>query len=268
MPPISQTETFVFQPGGTNRRLGEGLPIYTNFALLWADVQASTAVEREILVDDTFTAVPAIPTGTYNMSGIRIRGRYSLRATQEGFVFLSLPAGTTLQEPSYMENLLINHPVGAGISITFTSGGDTFVLLKRCFFVTTVGETLMSISGGTTVRMYLTEASQLGAGQNVINMTAADTLSLKAYGRSSVTDDVITGPVGATLTNITIEAGSYMNQTQTNFLGTGTLTDNSAGLVAYEAGVPGDWATTTPNDLASAVDRLASAYFALHGQVP
>lgn len=267
MPARAQADIFVYQPGGTNRRASEGVAIYTDFAVLWADVQASTAIEREILIDDTFTAVPAIPTGSYNLSGIRLRGRQSLRPSQEGFVFLSLPSGTTLQEATYMENFLVNHPAAAGISITYSSGSETNVIYRKCFFYTVASETLISISGGTTVLMNLHERSQLGAGQNVINMTAADTLSLRAFGRSSVADDVVTGPVGATLANISIEAGSYMNQTQSNFSGTGTLEDNSAGLVAYTASVPGDWAVSPPNDVASAIDRIASLVASIHGTI-
>jgi len=100
----------------------------------------------------------------------------------------------------------------------------------------------------------------------MITMTAADTLSIEAFQRSVVNDDLITGPGGATIADTAIEAGSIINPVQVNFAGSGSLTENSALRVKYIAGTPGDWAGS-PTELASAIDRLAAAFTAIHGPV-
>lgn len=259
-------DTFVFQPGGTNRRISEGIPIYTNFTHLWGEVLASTASQKTVILDDTASATISIPAGTYDFTGVQLVGRWSLRTTQKGYVLLSLPAGVTLDNLQVVEGIgILSHPAGGGV-FRYNSATDFTVQYRRCYFTAAADTTLISLSGGTTLRLLL-ERTQFGNGFNMITMTASDILSIEAYQRSIVNDDLITGPVGATLADTAIEAGSSINTAQTNFAGSGTLIDNSAIRVKYIAGTPGNWATSAPTDLANAVDRLASAFNALHGPV-
>lgn len=259
MPPVPTVDKFVFQPGGTNRRLSEGAAIYTNFATLYADFTASTAVRKEILLDDAFSATVTIPAGSYNLNGGKLVGRYSTRTMQEGQVMVSFPSGVTITNMAEVENIAVNHPAGVGTPIVYGSGTTVAPVIRRCLFTCPTGNPLISITNGTTCNFHVLDRSFIGQGQVVFTMAANTSIGFRLGGNSIINDDVILGDATTTCTGVNADAGSKINQAQSNFAGTGSFADNAASDVMYVATSSANWNGTPPNTVADALDRIASA---------
>lgn len=258
---------FVFRPGGANLRGSEGIPVYDDFAELWADVTASSAPTKTVVLDDSDSATVTIPIGTYNFAGVRLVGRVSLRLAQEGFVFTSLASGVVIEDCQWIEGIaIINAPVGSGY-FNYDAGGDFAIHIRRSFITAAASTPLINISGGTTLKMILDEGSQIGGSDsNVIYFTATDTLVPRLRGSSNIQDDVLNAPVGATVADLSLEPGCNFNTAQPDFLGTGVLSSDTSISVRYEPTTPAHWGTP-PTTVKEALDTIASKINSLHGPV-
>jgi hypothetical protein len=255
---------FIFQPGGTNRRLSEGVPIYTDWARLYADLSASTAPSKVVLVDDTFTAVPTIPAGIYDFTGTRLQGRWSLRALlgteRLGLVELNFITGARIDNCPIIEGIYL--PLPNSIATPFRWNTDGAVWLIRAFVYSVSGSNpLMEVVGGSDVYFHLTEESILGGfSTTVMELFGSSTVKFRAINNSSLSDDALKGAVTETVGGFRADIGSNMNLTQPLFLGTipSSSNDQSASSLKYTPTTTGDWSGADPTTVQQALDRIAS----------
>jgi len=306
MPSNPAQDTFIFQPGGVNRRFSEGVPVYTVWAELMADLAASTSPKKTILIDDTITSPIPIPVGTWDLTGVKLtNGRHSAQTGSQTFSLLSIASGAVLTGLTYMEGMAVILSTSIGTPISYTT--DTNVVLRDCIFaISGTGVPFWSVSGGATVNFTLDHTAINGStsAAGAITVSGSSTVVIKCRNDSQLVDDTIYGTGSDTLADLSNDAGSSMSEIQTGFLGSigavapgalkvrvddtgfsaisgtnvqSTLAsiDTAVGFAltasgtGYSPGTPGDWTGSPPADVGSALDRIAAAVAGLlAGTIP
>lgn len=258
MPLNPLNDVFVFQPGSTGpTRFDAGTQVYTDWAELYAELTASTAFQKTVVIDDTYVNQPTIPAGTYDFAGVRLVGRWSIRDAQQGLTFLVLSNGVVIEDCPWIENIYIN--LSAGVDdgfFNYDSGTDITLETRRAFLLCGSGSTpLINVSNTTTFRLIMERSRIGGSNGNVIYLTAADTLVPGLRNASEIFEDSLNAPVGATIADVDIAPGSKIDPTQTQWAGTLPAFD-SASDVVYDPSTPGNW-SATPSDVGTALNALA-----------
>jgi len=253
-------DVFVFQPGSTGpTRFDAGTQVYTDWADLYAELTASTAFQKTVVIDDTYTATPTIPAGTYDFAGVRLVGRWSIRNAQQGLTFLVLSNGVVIEDCPWIENIYINLTAGVDDGFfNYDSGTDITLETRRAVLLCGSGSTpLINVSNTTTFRLIMGGSRIGGSSNNAIYLTAADTLVPTLRGASQIFQDTLNAPVGVTIADVDIAPGSKIDPTQTQWAGTLPAFD-SASHVVYDPSTPRDW-SVAPSDVGAALDDLAAA---------
>ena len=257
MPLNPLNDVFVFQPGSTGpTRFDAGTQVYTDWADLYAELTASTAFQKTVVIDDTYV-FPSIPAGTYDFAGVRLVGRWSTRSNAEGYVFLTLSSGVVIEDCPWVENFRIGNSLGSGY-FNYDSGTNFGLEIRRSLLDSNGGSApLINVSNTTTLQLYVDRSTIGGNLQNCVYLTATDTLEPTLRGASLIDQNALNAPTGATLSNQDIAPGSKIDPTQAQWVDPLPAFD-SASHVVYDPSTPGDW-SVAPSDVGAALDDLAAA---------
>lgn len=265
---------FIFRPGGV-----AGDNVYTNFALLYADL-AATPGQKELVFDNSASGNPiTIPSGSYDFT--------STRWTSKLFAFAGFDPVSpqiTLTNPTQITNLREID----GLRVTWTSavgtpplrynsGGNEFLYLRNAFINVSFGMVplvLVADGGGPSpTNLYIVTQSSVrlgGANAEWLGITGTSQVTAILASNSSFADDSVVGAVGTQLT-VTSDTTSNANSAQPNMLGTANfnLSDDASQLGYTANGSGGSWGGVgIPPSVEDALDRLANFVAGIHGVIP
>ena len=97
---VGVSSDFIFQPGGTAVD-----NVYDNFAVLYADLTASSVPKKRVILDDSVTSPVNLPAGTFNLAGVTLtNGKVS---DQGGaYTHISWNPAAVIQNVARIENLM------------------------------------------------------------------------------------------------------------------------------------------------------------------
>lgn len=247
----------IYRPGAT-----AGGAVYTSMSTLY---QAALAIpgHKLVWVDDSLAAA-SMPAATYNWSnvsfwGTKSPGVYATLTIEDGVVWSSPPV--------LLDQIVINAQNRATVC-TISSGSNIMTLGQYAQLVVDNDNqaAFFAVNGGTLF-LVCREVTLLGSGTGKIATIAGGNLAIYALAQSSIAQDSFTGASG-TLT-IYKEPSAVYEETQTGL----TITPDvvlvaTAEALAYTPANGAHWANPDPTDVAGAIDRIASAVYALRGNSP
>jgi len=256
---------FIFLPGGTAPYPSKN--VYTDFALLYADLNASTAPKKRIILDDTHTSPIPFPAGTFNLAGVtltnrRVSDQGNLARTHIHDVTTGWNAGTVFQNVARIEGLqALVTAAGAGTPFTFTT--DSVVYMENCWWaqIAATGDPFFSVSGGSTVTFHCTDTKVGDNTGAVVSGSGTDTISFTLRGTSSIGPDSLKGAAGDAVAGVDLSPGSSFDATQTHWSGVVLPAMVSpAGNVDFD---PTGMTTAVGTDVQTAIEELDVAVTAI-----
>lgn len=204
--------TFVYRPGGP-----AGDNIYNDFALLTTAVQAQ-AGPKWIEVDDTFVAIPLIPSGTFDLNGSVLQGRPLLQQTTlRGSVGSRLENVGGVQQNLQLQN---NDPAAALVQLNAL---EFFDVRDGASLASLVASPVVEWSGAGAVVLRLQGArlQDLGLGPAFgVTGGAGNSAVLESYDGSVVDDDTLEIAVGSIVSVRVRDFGSDLSRTHALNVGT------------------------------------------------
>jgi len=258
MPPANPVPgTFIFRPGATATRFDAGVPVYTDFLQLYADLQA-TEGRKVIIFDDSISSPCTIPvlSGSYIFGDTKWSGGDFSVGDNNGVVVTFAAGALVATPPVAFEGLEISLPVG--VATPFVYGSNSKIPMVNCRFSTiAAGQPMFSITGTQTVFYLHNTRFAPGGGVVVAAVTGSITVSLDVTGDTLVSSGSISAPVGSIFVQ-SFQDTSAVIGTQAGVLGTSITTLNTdAALLKYVPGTPGDW-PVVPGSVDAALDSLAA----------
>lgn len=192
--PVSNV--FVFRPGAASgTRADAGVPVYTDFSQLYAEMSAVAAGQQvELLFDMTGAASCDIPAGTYDMTNVRWRGWGGWGPDdRDARAIVHLLSGVTISNLSWLENINLNSNASTN-PITISAGRMFF---RHCLISVIGGQgPIFQVTGTTSTNLYL-ERTTFGAGSPILTMASTGTLRLVVRDEGcSIHTDPVAGTVG------------------------------------------------------------------------
>jgi hypothetical protein len=249
---------FVFRPGGV--AAGN---VYTNFALLYADLAAAPGL-KELVFDDSIVTPITIPAGAYDFTATKwssggINTPQFIGAGNHS-TLIYFTAGTVITNLYQIEGLTLFNTLPATSPLQYMGGGTVALYVEQSFLITAPAcAPLMQVSGGTTLYLWMSNRTQVGgANREVIELVGADNLWIELISDSQIADDALKGGVAAAVTKISLDSSCGFNTAQPLFLGAvaGFSEIDEANLVSLD---PLGMTIVTATEVQTAIAQLDAA---------
>lgn len=243
-PLVAGAISFVYRPGGV--AVGN---IYSNFATLYTAFNAVSGL-RIIVFDDSL-APCAIPVGTYSFAGADALG-YS-DAVSAAVTF----SGATVITSFFARSYKVAFANDTTNALVTTAAGAHILMMQACS-VTSTGALPFFLTTAGTLSLLLHESTIATGASAAVRTTGAGITSLAARDSSAIQTNSISDDAAGT-TNVGYDSTSVVSQTQVVATTPPTYTRLAdASRVAYTPTTAANWPTPTPDDVAEALDDIAT----------
>jgi hypothetical protein len=246
----------IFQPGGT-----EGGSTYTSMQALYLACLAIPG-RKNVRVDDSLAAA-IMPAATYNWTNVSFFGAKSPGV----YATLTVADGTVWSAPPLMFDQIVLSLETESTLCTISSGLNIITFGQYAQFVVenASAAAAFDVTGGSLF-LVCREVTLLGGGAGYVARLSGGNVIVYALAQSSVAADSFKGNSGT----ITIykEPSAVYEETQTGLtVVPDVVLVGTSDAVAYTPANGAQWANPDPTNVADAIDRLASAVYALRGNV-
>jgi hypothetical protein len=224
-------ETFVFRPAG----VAEG-NVYTDFALLYADLSAASG-HKILVLDDTGGPSVAIPDGVYDLTNTEVtNGKVSSEDLLENRTRVTWGTLTELRDASRWENLtFFATGAGGGSPIVYTKNLSVAMVGSRFYGVLSSDPIVKSVPAAATVDLlWEMDDSFLGyypggtggpavalPSEPVLELAGGgDTIAFKLKGASIIAWNALVSGAADTVDYFLVDPGSYVDPSHPSFAGT------------------------------------------------
>jgi hypothetical protein len=202
--------SFVYQPGGT-----AGANVYTDWATLYAALDATEGI-REILFDDSFTSPAVIPAGAYDMTGVVWRGFPAIASGT--FASVSMADGSTFTGLRWIQGPMILTGNNAATAHVSDFGASDVLRVENFAYLYQVGAAPMFEVSANFVSIVLDDSGLFNLGP-VLTVVGSQTLTTFIGENSNVGANTMTGPAGATWSQLYSSVYGRVSQPQGNWSG-------------------------------------------------
>lgn len=233
----------------------------------WSDLMTAFAQTEGIVtiqIDDSIISPAVIPSGNWDLE---TRGVISGNITPNNTpIQVQFADGAVLLNSSRFYLNLDLHSVSATPVITITN--NQVILMERGARMYADGAApFIDFPAGVSALILLVLTSEfVTSAREVVRVGAGAVCQFAVLDFSGFQANTIEGDATAILFVIIIDPAAQISNIQPNFLGTFiTALIASSALVGYSPANPADWVGPQPDNVASAIDRLAAAVAGLLG---
>lgn len=233
----------------------------------WSDLMTAFAQTEGIVtiqIDDSIISPAVIPAGNWDLeSRAVISGNLTIDNTAIQVQFAD--GAVLLQANHFLLNLDLRSVSSTPI---ITATNNQVMLLERGSRIFSDGTApFIDVPAGVSCLALLVLSSAFETGsRECIRIGAGAVFQVAILDFSGFSNNVMEGVAAAILFLIIIDSAAQISNIQPNFLGTFlTALIASSALVGYSPANPADWVGPQPDNVASAIDRLAAAVAGLLG---